>query len=162
MASDGAADDQFGGTVAVAGDRAVVGARFHDDNGDSSGSAYVFRYDGTGWVEEAKLTASDGAADDEFGGSVAVAGDTAVVGAPFHADNGSTSGSAYVFRYDGTDWVEEAKLTASDGAADDQFGGLVAVSGDTLVVGAEGDDDNGSFSGSAYVFHYDGTGWVEE
>ena len=62
------------------------------------------------------------------------------------------SGSAYVFRYDGSDWVEEAKLTASDGAAYDYFGDSVAVSGDTAVVGAYGDDDNGSDSGSAYVF----------
>jgi hypothetical protein len=102
--------------------------------------------------EEAKLTASDGAAEDHFGNSVAISGDTAVIGAVGDDDNGSFSGSAYVFRYDGSDWVEEAKLTASDGAASDQSGGSVAVSDDAAVVGAPGDDDNGTDSGSAYVF----------
>ena len=133
-----------------------------DDNGVDSGSAYVFRYDGSDWVEEAKLTASDGAADDYFGGSVAISGDTAVVGAVCDDDNGRNSGSAYVFRYDGSDWAEEAKLTASDGAAYDYFGCSVAVSGDTAVVGASDDDDNGLDSGSAYVFRYDGSDWTEE
>jgi hypothetical protein len=162
LASDATARDNFGYSVAVSGDTAVVGAYGDDDNGSESGSAYVFRYDGSDWVEEAKLTASDGAAVDHFGFSVAVSGDTAVVGARRDDDSGSNSGSAYVFRYDGSDWVEEAKLTASDGAAFDWFGELVAVSGDTAVVGAFGDDDSGSNSGSAYVFRYDGSDWVEE
>jgi ribonuclease BN (tRNA processing enzyme) len=130
-ASDGASADQFGKSVAVSGDTAVVGAFFDDDNGTDSGSAYVFRYDGSDWAEEAKVTASDGVADDDFGFSVAISGDTAVVGAPQDDDNGSSSGSAYVFRYDGSDWAEETKLTASDGVADDRFGNSIAVSGDS-------------------------------
>jgi hypothetical protein len=162
LASDVTARDNFGYSVAVSGDTAVVGAYGDGDNGSESGSAYVFRYDGSDWVEEAKLTASDGAAGDHFGFSVAVSGGTAVVGAGRDDDSGSSSGSAYVFRYEGSDWVEEAKLTASDGAAFDWFGVLVAVSGDTAVVGAFGDDDSGSNSGSAYVFRYDGSDWVEE
>ena len=81
-----------------------------------SGSAYVYRFDGTKWVEEAKLLASDGAACDYFGVSVSVSGDVAVVGADGDDDNGHQSGSAYVYRFDGTNWVEEAKLLASDGA----------------------------------------------
>jgi hypothetical protein len=161
-ASDGAADDSFGRSVAVSGDTALVGANGDDDNGSRSGSAYVFRYDGIDWVEEAKLTASDAAASDYFGLSVAVSGDTAVVGAFNDDDDGASSGSAHVFRYDGVDWAQEAKLTASDAAANDRFGFSVAVSGDTAVVGAYGDDDNGAASGSAYVFHYDGIDWVEE
>ena len=101
-----------------------------------SGSAYVFTRTGTTWTEQAKLTASDGAADDRFGSSVAIAGDTIVVGAYWDDDNGSDSGSAYVFTRTGTTWTEQAKLTASDGAADDQFGRSVAIAGDTIVVGA--------------------------
>ena len=103
-----------------------------------------------------KLVASDGAADDNFGFSVAVSGDgnTIVVGARWDDTiAGSNSGSAYVYKYDGTNW-NETKLLASDRAASDYFGFSVAVSGDgnTVVVGAFGDDDKGSSSGSVYVF----------
>ena len=112
-------------------------------------------------MEQAKLTASDGAADDLFGESVAIAGDTIVVGAWLDDVNGITdSGSAYVFTRTGTTWTEQAKLTASDGAANDQFGRSVAIAGDTIVVGALEDDDNGTDSGSAYVFTRTGTTWT--
>ena len=161
-ASDAAAGDGFGISVSVAGDTAVVGARFDDDAGIASGSAYVFRYNGAAWVEEAKLTASDAAAGDGFGASVAVADDIVVVGAGSNTDAGTRSGSAYVFRYNGAAWVEEAKLTASDAAAEDLFGVSVAVADKTAVVGAFGNDDNGSLSGSAYIFRYNGAAWVEE
>jgi hypothetical protein len=126
----------------------VIGAPRSDDNGPFSGSAYVFRFDGASWVEEAKLLASDGAAFDGFGSSIALSGETAVIGAPADDDQ---SGSAYVFRFDGASWVEEAKLLASDRAAVEFFGSI-ALSGDTAVIGARGDDDNGRRSGSAYVF----------
>ena len=102
-----------------------------------------------------KLLASDGASSDRFGWSVAVSGDTVVVGARDHDDNGSNSGSSYVFQRDegGADaWGEVTKLLASDGGSLDNFGISVAVSGDTAVVGARLDDDNGDESGSAYVF----------
>ncbi len=158
LASDGAAG-AFGNSVAVSGDRVVVGAHFDDDNGTSSGSAYVFDWDGSQWVET-KLVASDGAAGDEFGNSVAVSGDRVVVGAFEDDDNGFSSGSAYVFDWDGTRWVE-TKLVRSDPAEGDVFGGTVAVSGDRVVVGAPWDRDNGNFSGSVYVFDWDGSQWVE-
>ena len=91
------------------------------------------------WTEQAKLTASDGAELDFFGSSVAIAGDTIVVGARLDDVNGITdSGSAYVFTRTGTTWTEQAKLTASDGAAADFFGTSVAIAGDTIVVGALG------------------------
>ena len=99
--------------------------------------------------QTAKLTASDGASDDWFGSSVSIGGDVAVVGARQDDD---FKGSANVFRHDGAAWVQEQKLTASDGAAVDWFGFSVAISGDVAVVGAFRDDDNGTESGSAYVF----------
>ena len=113
-----------------------------------------------GWavtpVEVAKLVADDGATNDFFGFSVALSGDTAVIGAFRDSDDvkGVDSGSAYVFTRSGTSWSQQAKLTATDGAANDTFGGNVALSGDTAVIGALGDDDdvNGVDSGSAYVF----------
>lgn len=103
-------------------------------------------------AEQAKLTASDGAAFDLFGGSVSISGDTAVVGSRGDDDAGADSGSVYVFVRSGTTWTEQAKLTASDAASFDGFGFSVAVSGDTAVVGSRRDDDAGTSSGSAYVF----------
>ena len=157
-ASDGTAVDQFGYALAMSGDLAIIGAPLDDDDGPDSGSAYVF--DGSaGWSQVAKLTPSDGTALDQFGYSAAISGDLAVVGAWGDDDSGSTSGSAYVF--DGSaGWSQVAKLTALDGAAGDQFGHSVAISGDLVVIGAQLDDDSGSDSGSAYVF--DGSaGWSQ-
>ena len=161
-ASDAAARDHFGFSVSVGGDIAVVGAHQNDDAGDNSGSAYVFRYDGSTWVEEQKLTASDPSASDEFGCSVSVTGDLAVVGAFLKDGAAGNSGSAYVFRHDGTTWVEEQELTASDAAAGDRLGTSVSISADTALVGAKDGDGAETNSGSAYVFRYNGTAWVEE
>ena len=162
-----AKDDKFGYSVAIDGDIAVVGAYRDDDNGADSGAAYVFtRSGGVEWDEEVKLTASDGAAYDNFGISVAVDGDTLVVGAPGDDDNGADSGSVYVFTRDpdSGEWRQGAKLTASDGDALDYFGYSVAVSGNTVLVGAYLDDDENNDledSGSAYVFVEPAEGWVD-
>jgi hypothetical protein len=164
--ADVAAGDHFGHSVAISDGVAVIGADMDDDKGSSSGSAYVFRYNGASWVKEAKLHAFDGAAYDYFGVSVAISGDVAVIGAFAHDDNGSGSGSAYVFRYDPGppgSWDAGTKLDpGADGAAGDYFGDAVAISGDAIVIGADGKDDNGSHSGAAYVFRYDGLGWAQE
>ncbi len=167
-ASDAAGGDNFGWSVSVSGDVAVIGALFDDDAGTSSGSAYVYRYDPPSgdWIEDAKLTASGAAAGDRFGISVSVSGDLAVIGAYGNGDAGGSSGSAYVYRYDppSGDWIEDAKLTASDAAAGDHFGISVSVSGDLAVIGAFRDDDAGSESGSVYVYRYDPPSgdWIEE
>jgi len=149
-ASDAAAGDHFGYSVAVGSGRIVVGARFDDDNGTSSGSAYIFDLDGN---QLAKITASDGAGSDRFGGSVAVGSGRIVVGALFDDDNGTNSGSAYIFDLDGN---QLTKITASDGFGNDFFGTSVAVGSGRIVVGAPDDDDNGASSGSAYIFDLDG------
>ena len=165
-ASDGAANDNFGESVSVSGDTIVAGAYGDDDNGSLSGSAYVFVRPSGGWSEAtqtAKLTASDGTADDHFGISVSMSGDTIVVGASNTYD-GTATGSAYVFEKPSGGWsdtTQTAKLTASDGAAEDNFGWSVSVSGDTIVVGAVDDDDNGDGSGSAYVFEKPSGGWSD-
>ncbi|HMZ20540.1 MAG TPA: FG-GAP repeat protein, partial [Blastocatellia bacterium] len=159
-ASDGGANDQFGYSVAVDGDTIVVGAYVDNAPAAAQGSAYVFSRNQGGannWGEVKKLTASDGAGNDRFGVAVSVDGDTIVVGAFLDTVGAnSTQGSAYVFsRNQGgaNNWGEVKKLTASDGAADDQFGLTVGVDGDTIVVGAHQDDvgANGN-QGSAYVF----------
>ena len=155
---DGVGGDKFGYAVAVDGDTAVIGAYQDNGNGADSGAAYVFtRNDGV-WDDGVKLTASGGAAYDNFGISVAVDGDTVVVGAPGNDGAGADSGSVYVFVKPTGAWAtstETAKLTASDGAALDYFGYSVAVVGDTVLVGAYQDDDeenDSEDSGSAYIF----------
>ena len=152
VASDAAASDQFGNSVAIDGDYAIVGAYGDDDGGSSSGSAYIFKRDGTDWNQETKIVASDAASSDNFGNSVAIDGDYAIVGAYGDDDGGSSSGSAYIFKRDGTDWNQETKIVASDAASSDNFGNSVAIDGDYAIVGAYGDDDAGSNSGSAYVY----------
>ena len=161
-ASDGAANDYFGFDVAISDDYAIVGAYRDGDAGSMSGSAYIFKRDGTAWIEQAKITASDGAAWDHFGYSVAISGDYAIVGAPYYDGDVSASGSAYIFQYNGTAWTEQAKINASDGAANDCFGESVAISGDYAIVGACWDDDTVLNSGSAYIFKRDGTAWIEQ
>ncbi len=161
-ASDGAASDNFGWSVSISGDYAIVGAYGNDDNGLGSGSAYIFNRVGTTWTQQAKLTASDGAAADQFGFSVSISGDYAIVGAYLNDDNGSNSGSAYIFNRSGSLWSIQAKLTASDGAADDFFGYKVSISGDDAIVGAYENDDNGSRSGSAYIFNRSGSTWTQQ
>jgi hypothetical protein len=103
---------------------------------------------------EFKLTASDGTSWDQFGGSVSISGDYAIVGASEDNDNGNNdSGSAYVFERINSSWTEIAKLTASDGASEDYFGLSVSISGDYAIVGALGDDDNGTnYCGSELFF----------
>jgi hypothetical protein len=162
IAGDGAGRDQFGWSVAVDGDTAVIGARQDDDNGSNSGSTYVFTRNGSAWGQQAKLTAADGAANDGFGWSVAIDDDTALIGARQDNDNGADSGSAYVFIRSGSAWNQQAKLTAADGAAGDQFADLVALAGDTAVIGARYDDDSGTDSGSAYIFTRSGSAWSQE
>ena len=148
VASDGAAGNRFGFSIAISGNTAVIGAPWDDDNGDYSGSAYVF--DVTTGQELFKLTASDGAEGDRFSHSVAASGNIAVIGAFKDDDKAQDTGSAYLF--DITTGQELAKLTASDGAALDFFGRPVAISGNTAVIGAPYDDGNSTDSGSAYVF----------
>ena len=162
LASDGAESDQFGCSVSLNGDTALIGAYHDDDNGNESGSAYVFTRTGTTWTQQAKLLASDGAAGDFFGWSVALSGDTALIGAKWDNDNGDQSGSAYVFTRTGTTWTQQAKLLASDGEMYDDFGYSVSLSGNTALIGVDGDDDNGAESGSAYVFTRNGTTWTQQ
>jgi hypothetical protein len=150
-ASDGAANSFFGYSAAVSGSTAVVGAT----SSNRTGAAYVFTRSGSTWTQQAKLTASGGIAGDEFGYSVALSGSTAAVGA---INNNAGTGAAYVFTRSGTTWSQQAKLTASDGAASDFFGYSVTLSGGTAVVGAP--DNLGT--GAAYIFKRLGSTWTQQ
>ena len=163
-ASDGEAYDNFGISVAIDGDTIVIGAHGDDGVKPDAGSAYVFTKDESGvWTQAARLTASDGESLDDFGYSVAVDGDTVLVGAYQDDDSDDDledSGSAYVFTIDTAGvWSQAAKLTASDGVDGDNFGIAVAINDTTVVVGAPGDDNNGIDSGAAYVFTEPARGW---
>jgi hypothetical protein len=147
-APDGEAFDGFGVSVALSGNTALVGALGDTDKGDARGSAYLFDVT-TGRLLH-KLTAPDGAADDRFGSSVALSGNTALVGASFGNGKEPDSGSAYLFEV--TTGRLLHKLTAPDGGVGDNFGDSVTLNGNTALVGALGDDDNDSGSGSAYLF----------
>jgi len=162
LASDGTPYDWFGYSVSLDGNTALIGAYEDDDNGAMSGSAYIFTCNGTTWTQQAKLLASDGAASDNFGYSVSLNNDTALIGTRADNDNGHFSGSVYVFIRTGNTWAQQQKLLASDGAAGDNFGYSVSLSGDTILVGAFGDDDNGNGSGSVYVFTRTGTIWTQQ
>lgn len=164
-APDGLPGDGFGGAVALDGSVLVVGEDGDDDDvvGVDTGSAWVYRFNGVSWAPEQKLMASDAAPNDSFGRVVAIDDDVIVVGAFLHAGAALNSGAAYVFRYDGEDWIEEAILTASDAEEDDLFGNAVAVDGNWIIVGANHEDQDilDSDLGSAYVYHYNGDEWVE-
>ncbi len=163
-ASDAAAGDGFGFAVSLSGKTVVVGAPFDDDAGSGSGGAYVFERDEGGsdnWGQVKKLVAPDAVPGDWFGYAVAIDGSTAAVGAPFDDDTGSGSGAVYLYERDAGgvgNWGFVAKRTAADAAAGDEFGFEVAMSGNTLVVGAPGADGVGEDSGAAYVFERDAGG----
>ncbi|MBL7046230.1 MAG: right-handed parallel beta-helix repeat-containing protein [Candidatus Marinimicrobia bacterium] len=164
-ASDAALGDYFGFSVSISGEYAIVGAVGDDDVADHAGAAYVFFWDGTNWTQQAKLTASDGEAQDWFGHSVSLSGDHAIIGAHQEDDSGDNAGAAYIFQRDGTNWTQQTKLLASDGDIGDNFGASVSISGHYVIVGAGYDGDAGALSGSAYVFFKDEGGtdsWGEQ
>jgi len=197
-ASNTGAGDYFGYSVTVSGDTVVVGAPNEDsgatgangnqtdDSATDSGAVYVFVRNGAIWSQQAYLKASNTGAGDQFGSSVAVSGDTLVVGAPYEDSNSTgvngnqssnaavDSGATYVFVRSGTIWSQQAYLKASNTGAGDYFGNSVAVSGDTVVVGAYKEassatgvngnqaDNSAAQSGAAYVFVRSGAAWSQQ
>lgn len=152
-ASDGASSDFFGRSVAIKGDNIMLGAPGRYNGGNKSGVVYVFTKAGAAWSEQAKITASDGEQGDGFGSSsIAMTDNSVIISSPQDDDKGLNSGSAYIFANSGNGWSQQAKLLASDGATNDQFGNAVAISGNMAVVGSFLDDDKGSESGSVYTF----------
>lgn len=192
-ASNTGAGDGFGMAVAVSGDTMVVGASFesssgigvgaapNDNSASGAGAAYIYVRQGGAWVQQAYLKPSNSGAGDWFGFSVAISGDIVVIGAPYEDSNATTingngsnnslldSGAAYVFVRNGSNWTQQAYLKASNAGGQDYFGWRVAVSGNTVVVGAPFEDsyyqpsDNQSpESGAAYIFLRDGDTWSQQ
>jgi uncharacterized repeat protein (TIGR01451 family) len=168
FASDAAAGDAFGCSVAVAGDTAVAGACLGQGpaGGTDTGSAYVFVRAGTTWTEQQEISATDAGSNGGFGYSTSISGDTVAVSARY-ADTagGIDAGAAYVFVRSGSTWSLEQKLAASDGAPGDFFGTSASISGDTVAVGASSADTPGGFgfnTGAAYVYVRAGSAWSEQ
>lgn len=152
---DGVPGEFFGISVGISGANAIVGAYYQKVGSfNHQGSAYVFSNAGGSWSQAQKLTASDGAANDRFGLSVALDGSTALVGSYLTDIGGNANqGAAYVFSESAGVWSETTKLTASDGAADDELGNAVAVSGETALIGAfDADIDSQVDQGAAYFY----------
>ncbi len=168
VAATGPLTAGLGYALAADGPLLVAGSPMDAENGEVSGSATVFRYDGAqgAWVEDARLLPDDGEAFDAFGVSVAIRGGTILVGATGDDDAAPDAGAAYVFRLDPDtgDWGLQQKLTADDGTAGDAFGASVSVAGGTALVGASLDGDAAGQSGAAYVFRFDGdaSAWAQE
>ena len=162
LASDIEAGDIFGSSVSISGDTVVVGAHGEDTGGTDAGAAYIFTRSGTTWTQQQKIQASDPEANDWFGQSVAISGDTVVVGARYEDTTAADAGAAYIFTKTGTTWTQQQKIQASDAQAGDQFGISVSIDGETVVVGAYAEDTGGADAGSAYVFTRSGTTWTQQ
>ena len=156
---------QFGAAVACDGDTLVIGAPEMAVGGNLyQGTAHVFRWGGSAWMHEASLVAQDAGSNDYFGRSISLQGDTLIVGAPGDTIGGSSAqGSAYIFKRTGVEWQQQAKLLASDGVEGDNFGGVVAISGESAIVGVRLKTIGGKVSqGAAYVFVRNGSAWSEQ
>lgn len=164
---DGNTNDGFGESVGINdnGDWAVIGSPRDSDVFSTAGSAYIFNRVGNDWIEHSKITADDTSILDNFGHAVAISGNGnfIAISALFDDDNGDDSGSVYIFVKQGNDWLQQAKLTASNGAAMDWFGQSVDMNedGNTIVIGAYQTDNNGNNSGSAYIYIRTGSDWME-
>jgi len=156
ITTNSAIEEGFGVSVAIDGETAVIGVRGDDDNGLDAGAAYVFVRSAGVWTQQAKLMADNAVGGDAFGYSVALSGETAVIGAYGKDDS---SGSAYVFTRTGIIWSQQAVLDGGDTATGDRFGFAVAIDGETAVVSATSDDDTIANSGSIYVFTRAGVSW---
>ncbi len=159
MSSDGIDADHFGSSVCISGHVAIVGAYADDDNGPTSGSAYVFRRVGGNWEEESKLVPSDGERGDRFGWSVGIDGDVAVVGAINDNDNGVDAGSAYAFTRVNSIWGEDAKFVSDGFGSSHRFGESVAVHQGVAIVGSPQEGPIEARNGAAYVLYRVGALW---
>ncbi len=152
--------DVFGTSVTIEGEVALVGA---PDNPLSlePGSIFLFRRTSGVWTQETELLPVDGEPEDQFGSSVALSGEVAVVGIPGDDDVDFNSGAAAVYRFNGSEWVFEQKLVASDGSLGDGFGLNVAISGDAIAVGVR-KGSLGALPSAVYLFRFDGSEWLQE
>jgi hypothetical protein len=160
--SDGGGGDEFGNSVGISGDHLVVGSEYHDTAvGSNSGAAYLYERIAGAWTEVQKLEPRDAKRQLNFGESVAIEGDVAVIGCRFDSTLGNNSGAAYVFERVAGVWVETAKLLGSKGKRNDLSADSVAIGGGRILMGSYRSDASGGHSGSAYLFEKVGGKWTE-
>ena len=154
----------LGQLVSISGDYAIVASDLSGEYDEPFGPVLTFKRNGTSWIQQAGLAASDNDSVDLFGHSIAISDAYAIVGAPEGNGNGDKCGAAHLFKRGGTSWTHQAELTASDGDFLDFFGNSVAVNGDYIIVGAPDDDNDykGRDSGSVYIFKRDGASWTQQ
>ncbi|MEP6675528.1 MAG: hypothetical protein ABJA78_10240, partial [Ferruginibacter sp.] len=160
--SDATSNKRFGKSVSISGNYAIVGAPGDTSGGGTSkGAAYVFFKSNNSWVQQAKLQAADGVAYDGFGSAVSIDGDYLVVGACFATVAGHyQQGAAYIFNRTGTSWLQQAKLSASDGVENDNFSTALAISGDNVIISAYlATVGSNTGQGAVYAFKRSGTSW---
>ncbi len=165
VAFDGDRGENFGTSVAVAGNTLVVGsanARI-GASGNREGAVYVYTRSGTTWTLQQKLTASEGANNDHLGQSVAIEGNTIIAGAPGHrAFDHPNQGTVYVYTRSGTTWTQRASISPASAGVGDAFGTSVALAGSTIAAGTPNDSTNGGDAGAAYVFTGSGSSWAQQ
>ena len=163
-APDAEPGDAFGQSISLTDKHLVVGAPRNDALGKDSGAAYIYKRENGLWCYQTKITANDGRDGDLFGISVAIDGDTVLIGADLHDEKAENAGAVYVYVLDNNHWKQEAKLMATDGDKTDIFGVRVAVSEDTALISARRDDIDGVGvdAGSAYIFERKGQIWTEK
>jgi len=164
IAPDAKPGDAFGQSIALTENHLVIGAPRNDALGNDAGAAYLYTRENDTWRYQTKITASDGVAGDLFGISVAIDGNTILVGADLHDEKAENAGAVYVYVLDDNQWQQQAKLMASDGGKTDIFGVRVALSENTALVSARRDDveELGTDAGSAYIFVRDGNTWSQQ
>jgi hypothetical protein len=153
------ADDTLGGTVALKNHMAMLGVMRRDDKGEDAGAVFAFEREANSWSQKQILTAIDAKAGDAFGQSIALTARFLVIGAPRSDTPHKDSGSAYVYVREKDTWQFQAKLMAKDGAAGDLFGISVAIDGDTVLVGADLNDEQAEKAGAVYAYVFDGKQW---
>jgi len=161
IAQKPSAFDTLGGNVAINNNTAVLGAIGRDDNGENSGAVIVFERNNS-WKQKQLVMPPDGQAGDAFGQSIALTEKTLVVGAPRSDTLGKDSGSVYVYTRKGECWVLKTRLTAQDGAPGDLFGISVAIDKNTILVGADLNDEKAENAGAVYVFAINGEKWHQQ
>ena len=160
IASDAQSNEHFASSVSLSGDRVLIGVPGGKTTGIKSGSAYVFDLSGEVWEQSAILFADDGEVGDNFGNSVGLSGDMALVGSPYNRNNGERTGSVYGFTLS-DNWSQISKLVAGDGNEGDKFGEALSLDGARVLIGARFDADIRPRSGSAYIFEYSEMIWSQ-
>lgn len=144
FASDGSFFSNFGISSSMSGDFAVVRAYLgRNEDYESSGAAYIYNYNGDNWSEHTKLLASDSAVNSYYGYSTSIDNNFVIIGAPSDCGAGFWAGAAYIYNYNGTNWIEQIKITDTNGFDEQYLGNDVAISGNFAIIGVPMDDENG-------------------